>query len=77
MVVCESPCSLTFEIQDIPAIARAAHARIAAGDTDPFYANKLVTGRYFVERHLPDAASHLAKLKTGATLLMQLPADAF
>ncbi len=58
-------------------LARAAHARIAAGDTDPFYANKLVTGRYFVERHLPDAASHLAKLKTGATLLMQLPADAF
>lgn len=58
-------------------LARAAHARIAAGDTDPYYANKLVTGRYFVERHLPDAASHLAKLKTGATLLMQLPADAF
>ena len=50
---------------------------VAAGDTDPYYANKLVTGRYFVERHLPDAAAHLAKLKTGASLLMQLPADAF
>ena len=58
-------------------LARAANTRIAAGETDPFYANKLVTGRYFVERHLPDAAAHLAKLKTGAALMMQLPADAF
>ena len=58
-------------------LAKAAQLRIAAGDTDPYYANKLVTGRYFVERHLPDAAAHLAKLKTGASLLMQLPADAF
>jgi hypothetical protein len=58
-------------------LAKSANIRITAGDTDPFYANKLVVGRYFVERHLPDAAAHLAKLKTGATLLMQLPADAF
>ena len=58
-------------------LARAAQLRIAAGETDPFYANKLVVGRYFVERHLPDAGSHLAKLKTGAALMMQLPADAF
>jgi cystathionine beta-lyase len=27
LVFCESPGSLTFEVQDIPAIARAAHAR--------------------------------------------------
>ena len=58
-------------------LAKAAHARIAAGDTDPFYANKLVVGRYFLERLLPDAGAHLTKLKTGASLLMTLPADAF
>jgi alkylation response protein AidB-like acyl-CoA dehydrogenase len=58
-------------------IAKAANAAIAAGATDPFYANKLTTGRYFVERLLPDAGAHLAKLKTGAAGLMALDAEAF
>lgn len=58
-------------------MAAAAQARIAAGDSDPYYAHKLVTGRYFLERILPDAAAHLAKLKTGAEPLMALPAEAF
>ena len=35
-----------------------------------FYAAKLATGRYFVERMLPDAAAHLAKVKTGAGAMM-------
>ncbi len=58
-------------------MAKAAQAKIGAGDTDPFYVNKLKTGRYFLERILPDAAGHLAKLKTGADVLMALDADAF
>ena len=58
-------------------IALAANAAIAAGSSDPFYANKLTTGRYFLERILPDAGAHLAKLKTGAGALMALDADAF
>ena len=58
-------------------IAQAASARIAAGDADPFYANKLITGRYFLERLLPDTGAHLAKLKTGAGATMALAADAF
>ncbi len=58
-------------------MAKAAQAKIDAGDADPFYANKLKTGRYFVERILPDAAGHLAKLKTGAEVLMDLEASAF
>jgi alkylation response protein AidB-like acyl-CoA dehydrogenase len=58
-------------------IAKAASARIKAGDADPFYANKLITGRYFVERMLPDAGAHLAKLKTGAEPVMALAAEAF
>ena len=58
-------------------IVLAANAAIAAGSTDPFYANKLITGRYFVERLLPEADSHLAKLKTGAASLMALDAEAF
>ena len=58
-------------------IAKVAQGLITAGDADPFYANKLITGRYFVERLLPDAGAHLAKLKTGAQPVMALPAEAF
>tara|TARA_R110001599_G_scaffold9661_3_gene47866 strand:+ start:10774 stop:12558 length:1785 start_codon:yes stop_codon:yes gene_type:complete len=46
-------------------------------DGDPFYAEKLMTGQYFLDRMLPDAAAHLAKVKTGASSMMALPADAF
>ncbi|WP_296165080.1 acyl-CoA dehydrogenase C-terminal domain-containing protein [uncultured Brevundimonas sp.] len=58
-------------------MAKAAQAKIDAGSDDPFYVNKIATGRYFVERILPDAHAHLAKLKTGADVLMALPAEAF
>ncbi len=42
VVVCESPGSLTFEIQDIPAIARAAHARGASVLMDNTWATPLL-----------------------------------
>jgi hypothetical protein len=58
-------------------MAKAAQAKVAAGDGDPFYARKLTTGLYFVERILPEADTHLAKLKTGSATLMALPAEAF
>ncbi|WP_369058147.1 acyl-CoA dehydrogenase C-terminal domain-containing protein [Caulobacter sp. 73W] len=58
-------------------MAKASLAKIAEGSTDPLYATKLTTGQYFIERLLPDAASHLAKLKTGSATLMSLPAEAF
>ncbi|WP_269515687.1 acyl-CoA dehydrogenase C-terminal domain-containing protein [Brevundimonas subvibrioides] len=58
-------------------MARAAQAKIDAGSDDPFYVTKLQTGRYFVERILPDAQGHLVKMKTGADVLMQMPAEAF
>ncbi len=47
------------------------------GDADPYYANKLVTGRYFFERLLPETSLHLTKLKAGADSMMALSADAF
>ena len=58
-------------------IAKAANARIAGGDSDPFYKNKLITGRYFLERILPETGMRLAKLKTGAAAVMALDAAAF
>jgi hypothetical protein len=56
-------------------MARVAVEKEAGGD--PFYRNKLVTGRYFLARVLPDAKAHLAKLKSGAAPVMALPAEAF
>ncbi|HEX4095563.1 MAG TPA: acyl-CoA dehydrogenase C-terminal domain-containing protein, partial [Caulobacteraceae bacterium] len=58
-------------------MAKAAQARIAAGEADPFYTSKLITGRYFLERILPEAGAHLAKLKTGSEPVMALAAEAF
>jgi alkylation response protein AidB-like acyl-CoA dehydrogenase len=57
--------------------AQIARACLTKGEADPFYSNKLVVGRYFVERIIPEGTAHLAKLKTGSATLMQLPAEAF
>ena len=54
-------------------MARAA----AANPGDPFSEAKLKTGRYFLDRVLPEAGMHLAKLKTGAAPVMALEAEAF
>jgi alkylation response protein AidB-like acyl-CoA dehydrogenase len=58
-------------------MAEAAQAQIAGGSKDPFYASKLATGRYFVARTLPETATFLARLKTGADPVMALSAEEF
>ncbi|MEO0851650.1 MAG: acyl-CoA dehydrogenase C-terminal domain-containing protein, partial [Pseudomonadota bacterium] len=55
----------------------AVEKRNNGGAGDDFYANKLTTGKYFVERLLPDTAAHLAKIKAGSDTMMALPAEAF
>ncbi|WP_297691927.1 acyl-CoA dehydrogenase C-terminal domain-containing protein [Phenylobacterium sp.] len=57
--------------------AKVAQAKLAAGSSDPIYAAKLTIARYYMDRVLPETAAHLAKLKTGAELVMALPAEAF
>jgi len=61
--------------------ALQAKAALAAkkngGAGDPYYDTKLATGRYFLQRMLPDTASHLAKLKSGAGPVMALTAEQF
>ena len=52
-------------------------AQAKANGSDPYYDTKLKTGRYFVERILPDTAAHLAKVKSGSEAMMALEADAF
>jgi hypothetical protein len=38
---------------------------------------KLVTARFFMERMLPETATHLARIKAGADSVMELPAEMF
>jgi hypothetical protein len=58
-------------------MAEAALRRIGGGNAEPFYANKLHVGRHFIERVLPAADAHLARIKTGAATMMSFPAEAF
>ncbi len=48
-----------------------------AGDDSGFYANKIITGQYFLDRMLPDSSAHLAKIKSGSASMMALEAEAF
>jgi hypothetical protein len=60
-------------------MAKSAHAKLAEGGdgAGSFYESKLVTGRYFMERIMPETAAHLARISTGADTMMALPAEAF
>jgi alkylation response protein AidB-like acyl-CoA dehydrogenase len=60
-------------------IVEAANAKLANGangNADRLKA-KLVTGRFFVERLLPETAAHLARIEAGAKSTMELPVEAF
>src|SRR6266446_5897206 len=57
-------------------IAAAAHRKLADNDSGRMNA-KLVTARFFMERMLPETAAHLARIQSGATSVMELPAEAF
>ena len=58
-------------------MARTALQGRAESPADPFYANKLLVGRHFIERILPAAGAHLARLKSGSATLMSFPSEAF
>src|SRR5690606_13418152 len=47
-----------------------------ANGQSSFYESKIVTGRYFMERVMPETAAHLARISTGADTMMALPAEA-
>jgi len=53
-------------------MAKVSLAAVADGSDDPVYKAKLKTGRYFLERWLPDADAHLARVQTGAEPLMAM-----
>ncbi|MCW5725139.1 MAG: acyl-CoA dehydrogenase C-terminal domain-containing protein [Maricaulaceae bacterium] len=57
-------------------MAKTAAAKIAEGTDDPYYETKLKTGRYFLDRWLPEAQMHLGKVRAGAESMMALDAEA-
>ena len=58
--------------------AKAAQEALAGGSGDKaFYETKLATGRYYMARHLPMTATHLARIQSGAEPVMALAAEAF
>jgi hypothetical protein len=59
-------------------MVESAQAKIASGDgAAERMKGKLVTARYFMERMLPETATHLARIQAGAASTMELPAEAF
>jgi hypothetical protein len=57
-------------------IAAAAYRKLADDDSGRMN-TKLVTARFFMERMLPETATHLARIQSGAASAMELPAEAF
>ncbi|MDF2119988.1 acyl-CoA dehydrogenase C-terminal domain-containing protein [Roseiarcaceae bacterium H3SJ34-1] len=59
-------------------IAKAAMARKAADASQAAAMDaKLIAGKFFMERMMPETASHLARISSGADTMMAMPAEAF
>jgi len=59
-------------------MAKAALEKLDEGAGDAaFYETKLHTGRYYMARQLPETATHLARIQSGADTVMALAAEAF
>ena len=58
-------------------MAKVANDKIAASGATPYLNTKLVTGKFFMERMLPETSVHLARIQTGCATTMELAAEAF
>ena len=58
-------------------MAKVAQDKIAGSGATPYLTTKLVTGRFFMERMLPETSVHLARIQSGSATTMELPAEAF
>jgi acyl-CoA dehydrogenase len=59
-------------------IAEAALVKLPkANGSAPTMNGKLITARFFMERMLPETATHLARIQAGAGSTMELPDEAF
>ena len=60
-------------------MVKSAQDKLATGanGSAEFYETKLITGRYFMERVMPETSAHLSRLSTGSATMMALAAEAF
>ncbi|MGI9363570.1 MAG: acyl-CoA dehydrogenase C-terminal domain-containing protein [Rhizobiaceae bacterium] len=60
-------------------MANTAQEKLQAGanGSEQFLSNKLITGKFFMERIIVESATHLARIQTGCETMMQLDAEAF
>lgn len=58
-------------------MAKTAQDKLANAGEQPYLKTKLVTGRFFMERMLPETSLRLSRIQTGAASMMELPAEAF
>ena len=59
-------------------MAKAAKEALAAGTDDAqFYEDKIITGKYYMQRWLPTTKTHMARAMSGAETVMGLDADRF
>jgi len=58
-------------------MAKVAQDKIASDGATPYLTTKLVTGKFFAERMLPETALRLTRIETGCATTMELPAEAF
>src|SRR5258708_12724708 len=54
-------------------VAKVALEKIAGGGATPYLTSKLVTGRFFMERILPETSFHLARTQPGTAPTIELP----
>ena len=57
--------------------ALAAQAKIAGGDSDPFYPAKIVTARFYADHVLSQAEGLASSVTDGAEGVMALPEEMF
>ena len=58
-------------------MAKVAQDKLASSGEQPYLKSKLVTGKFFMERMLPETSLRLSRIQTGAGSMMELPAEAF
>ncbi|MBL8574494.1 MAG: acyl-CoA dehydrogenase C-terminal domain-containing protein [Hyphomicrobiaceae bacterium] len=58
-------------------MAKASLSALDANPGDHFHSAKLMTGRFFMERVLPETSLRLTRIATGADTMMAMPAEMF
>lgn len=58
-------------------MAKVAQDKLAESGEQPYLKAKLVTGKFFMERMLPETSLRLSRVQSGADTMMELPAEAF